>query len=650
MSTVYINLVGSKLLLSFERNPHIEGNLRKISGARFNREYGRWECQLSSYNRLLDALDDVKISQAVMEKFQAEADLKRKVEELRKADYVELENYTPKLPMMPHQKKAFLLHQLLPGSANLSQMGVGKSFSAIAIAHWRIEMGHTPYVLVVCPKSVMRGWEEQLEIFSDLTYVSISGAKKEDRLEKLNLKRDVYLINYEYTWRITEELLAKKFNLIIADEAHRIKNPDSNQSKACYTLADAAEYKIALTGTPILNSPLDAFGLMRLISPDVFGESFYSFRSKYFINVGGENSPIQIYVPKHGANEEISDKLYTKSLRFLKEDVLKDLPPQIPMPDRLVNLSPEQDQAYRKLQEDLCAEIGDGKTIKISHILTLMLKLNQITSGWIKDPDTGEIIHFKQNPKLEELKEVVEDAGDQPILIWAYYKADMELITNYFGRCTKCKSPVNRIKAENCSKCNTYIKYRCSEIQGSTKNRNAEMAKFKFTPEERAEQRVKFTAEGKSKVEINSELDSILDDGSEPPQTNIFVLQSSAGSEGTNLQRSTMSIFFSRNWSLKDALQALARNHRQGQTKPVTYVNLVARMMNGDETVDQRIVNALKKKEDISKLINKDDLTLLTGKKMNLDVHQDIEETQPQQVNEDLNTSNDIQQDKLFEE
>jgi SNF2 family DNA or RNA helicase len=449
-------------------------------------------------------------------------------------------------------------------------------------------------------------------MFSDMSYISITGVKASDRIKKLKLDRNVYLINYEYTWRITELLLEKEFGLIIADEAHRIKNPTSKQSKACYKLADAARYRIALTGTPVLNSSLDAFGVMRFADPTVFGESYYSFRSRYFKNVGPEHSPIQIFIPKSGSDKEISDKMYTRSLRFLKEECM-DLPVATHLPDRIVYLSRDQDKAYRSLQEQLSAQITDTKSIKISHILSLMLKLNQITSGWIKDSDTGEIIHFKKNPKFEELKSVVEEAGNQHIIIWAYYKADMKLIIDYYSRCQKCKALVNNISGDECPDCHSPIKYRCSEVQGSTKHRNAEIAKFRLTREERAALRKKFTEEGMLPSEIRNELGDLLSDGTEPHQTNIFAAQISAASEGINLQISQMSIFFSRSWSLKDYLQALARNHRKGQTKKVTYINLVAKMMNGDDTVDQRIVAALNKKEDLSKRVNKDDLKMIMG-------------------------------------
>lgn len=304
-----------------------------------------------------------------------------------------------------------------------------------------------------------------------------------------------------------------------------------------------------------------------------------------------------------------------------------DLPVATHLPPRVVYLSPEQDRAYRSLQENLAAQISENKSIKINHVLTLMLKLNQITSGWIKDPDSGEITHFKTNPKFNELKEIVEDSGKTPMIIWAYYKEDMKLITNYYGRCRKCKESVNNVLGDKCPKCHTIIEFRCSEVQGSTKNRNAEIAKFRFTPAERAKQRKQFEEEGLKPAEIRAELGDLVD-GKEPPQTDIIVCQCVAASEGLNLQRASLSVFFSRNWSLKDWTQALARNHRKGQTKRVTYINLVAQLQSGDDTVDQRIVNALTKKEDLSKRINKDDIKLLMGnyKKKDREAFKDIQD------------------------
>jgi len=624
MSAVTLHLAGDKLLISFDYNETIVSKLKRIPGCRWKKTLGRWEAPLANYSRIVDSLNNVIVSTAVMKRLADEAALTRKVEILKAKTYHELEDYSPKVPLMSHQKKAFELHRMLKGSGNFGEMGSGKTASAICSIHWHIETGNIENALVVCPKSVLRGWEEQIEFFSDLSFISLVGTKPE-RIRKLGLKKDIYLINYAGARIMEEVLLEKGFNMVITDEAHRIKNPQSKQSKACYNLADKAEWKIALTGSPVLNTALDAFGVMRFIDPTVFGESFFAFRNKYFKNVGPENSPIQIYIPQGGAEKVISDKLDTRSIRVLKDECM-DLPVAVHLPNRIVYLSPQQDRVYRDLQENLAAQLSENKSIKINHVLTLMLKLNQITSGWYKDSDTGEITHFKTNPKFNALKEVVTDAGEQAIIIWAYYKEDMKLITNYYGRCQKCKESVNLVGGEKCPKCHTVIKNRCSEVQGSTKRRNAEIARFRFTPEERAKLRARFIEEGMKATEIRDELGDLLDDGSEPPQSNIFAAQVTAASEGLNLQRSTMSVFYSRNWSLKDWVQALARNHRKGQTKKVTYVNLVAQMQSGDPTVDQRIVDALTKKENLSKRINKDDIKLLTGnyKKKNREAFKDI--------------------------
>jgi SNF2 family DNA or RNA helicase len=610
-NTIYLHLAGNKLLISFEYNKHIIAKVKKISGTRWNKSLSRWEAPLSSYGKVVSALDNLKISQAVMERLAYEVALNRKVKELIDKEYHELQDYAPKLALMSHQKTAFELHRMLNGSANFGEMGSGKTASAICNIHWRLELGQIKQALVVCPKSVISGWEEQIGMFSDLTHIALVGTKAE-RLKRLKQKRDVYIINYEGTWRIEDELLAKGFNLVICDEAHKIKNPHSKQSKSCYKLGDHAEYRIALTGSPVLNSSMDAFGVMRFVDTTVFGESFYSFRNKYFKNVGAENSPIPIFVPRHNSDQIISDRMYTRAMRKLKDECM-DLPEAVHLPDRVVTLSPEQDRAYRTMQEEMFAEIADGKTIKITHVLTKMMKLNQITSGWMKDSGTGEIIHFKTNPKFNELKEIIDEAGDQPTIIWAYYKADMKLITEHFGRCLKCKKPINSIKEARCPSCGVEIKYRCSEVQGSTKRRNAEIAKFRFSPEVRAEIRQKYIEAGKKAKEIREELGDLLPD--------------TAASEGLNLQRATFAVFYSRNWSLKDWIQALARNHRKGQDKRVTYVSLVAQTAGGDITVDQRIAEALNRKEDLSKRVNKDDLKLLTGKfkKKHREAFKDVE-------------------------
>lgn len=496
--------------------------------------------------------------------------------------------------------------------------------SAICAIHWRLLVGDINRCLVICPLSLVRNWQEEISRFSDLTYVSLVAPGKEQRLKRLEQDKNVYLINLDYVDTLKDDLLKKGFDMVVVDEAHRIKNPQALQSKATYELGDKAKYRIAMTGSPVLNSIMDCFGFLRFVNCSILGESFYSFRNKYFINLSKDGSPFPMYVPKKGAEKEISDKMYSCSIRFLKSECL-DLPETITT-TRVMTLSSEQDKAYRQMQEDLMVELGNLEVVKVSHVLTMLMKLNQITSGWLKSKE-GEIIFFESNPKFEELKTIIEELQGKPAIIWAYYKADIALINNYYTHCRKCKESIRLIPGNNCLKCGTEVKYRVSVVQGSTKNRNAEIAWFKYTPIERALMRKTMVEAGVSAKDIRDNLGDLLSDGTEPLQTNLFIGQIAAASEGLTLNQALYSIYFSRDYSLKNHIQSMGRNHRAGQKEKVTYINLVCSRKDGEDTVDMRILNKLQKKEDLAQRVNKDDLKLLFGdfKKKDREAIKDIE-------------------------
>ena len=483
--------------------------------------------------------------------------------------------------------------------------------SAICAVHWRFLTKQIDRCLVVCPLSVISNWKEELIAFSNLTFTDLIGDKKV-RAKKLELDRQIYLINYEGLRIMQDDLAARDFHMVVLDEAHRVKNSQSGQAKASYVLGDRAKYRIALTGTPVLNSTEDVFGIMRFVEPSIFGESFFAFRNRYFKNVSPQGAMFQIFVPKSGAEEEISEKMYSVAIRFLKSDCL-DLPPAISLPDRIITLTPEQDKAYNDLQENLLIQLSEQEVIKVNHVLTMMLKLNQVTSGWFKIPDTQTLIEFTPNPKFEELKLFVEEIKGSPCILWGYYRYDIKLMYDYYTRCPKCQTFTNDHPTNSCPKCQTEIRYRVSLLQGGVKDRFAQIAKFRFSPQERAERRKIMTEAKEPPKRIRAELGDLLADGSEPPQTNVFVAQVTSGSEGLNLQRAKYSIYFSRNWSLKDRLQSKARNHRGGQKETVCYLDLVCCRQDGSDTIDQRVLTVLKKKESLSARINKDDIKFMLG-------------------------------------
>lgn len=127
-----------------------------------------------------------------------------------------------------------------------------------------------------------------------LTVLNGTGTKKAQALSNLNGKPlQVAVINYESTWRLEKELAAWKPNLIIADEGHKIKTHNISASKAMHRLGAKAGYRLLLTGTPVTNKAIDLFSQYKFLDPSVFGNSYYTFRNRYFDMTGyGNYTPV----------------------------------------------------------------------------------------------------------------------------------------------------------------------------------------------------------------------------------------------------------------------------------------------------------------------------------------------------------------------
>ena len=179
-----------------------------------------------------------------------------------------------------------------------SDMGCGKTLTAISVAGAGYQMGKVAKVLIVAPTSVCAVWPKEFQEYADFRYTirTLLGDKAKRIKELDDLERfpfpslKVAVINYESTWRegIFERLMQYDADLIIADESQRIKTHDAEQSKAMHKLGDQARYKMILSGTPVQNDAIDIFSQYRFLDPTVFGFNFYPFRSRYAV-MGGFN-------------------------------------------------------------------------------------------------------------------------------------------------------------------------------------------------------------------------------------------------------------------------------------------------------------------------------------------------------------------------
>ena len=426
------------------------------------------------------------------------------------------------------------------GAAILAEMGTGKSLCSVAVSGILYQMGLINRVLIVCPLTLTTVWEDEYQKFADfpytLTILSGSSAKKKEQLSRLEDKGlKVVIINYESSWRLETELLKYSPELCVCDEGHKIKENRSKQSKAMHNIGDAAKYKLLLTGTLITNKEIDVYSQYRFLNSDIFGTSFYRYRSRYF-DMGGYGNHTPIF--REYMRDEFLEKLHSIAFRVRKEDCL-DLP-EIREEVRRVRLEPKADKLYAAVLEDSYAQLTRGE-VTASNVLTRLLRLSQITGGFITDDD--RVTTQVSTAKLDALFDLVDEAVEEnkKLVIMARFVAELDAIQEGLSK--------RRIGH--------------AVIRGGVKDRDIEIRRFQTDPD-----------------------------------CMVFVGQISAAGLGLTLTAASTMIFYSMNYSMSDFEQAKARIHRVSQKNDCRYIYLVCR-----GTVDTKILRALRNKVDLAKLL-----------------------------------------------
>ena len=293
------------------------------------------------------------------------------------------------------------------GVALLMEMGCGKSLTAIAIAGQMYKEKRIKRMLVAAPLSILGVWQEEFEKFADfpytLTVLKGTVAKKKEQLSKLPEKGlQVVVVNYESAWRLEPELLRYDADLIVADEAHKLKEARTSQSKGMHHLGDKARYKLLLTGTVITNHEADVFSQYRYLNPQVFGTSFYAFRNRFFDMTGYGN-----HIPKFRKwkTDEFLEKMHSIAFRVTKAECL-DLP-EITEEVRTVELEDQAAKIYDSIEDESYAEL-DQSEVTAANILTRLLRLSQLTGGFLTDDDHS--INAVSRAKLDALSDIIDTA------------------------------------------------------------------------------------------------------------------------------------------------------------------------------------------------------------------------------------------------
>jgi len=333
-------------------------------------------------------------------------------------------------------------------SGLLLPVGLGKTYCSINVCKWRIQNNNVKKILILCPTPILTKWQEEIEKFSGHNSIILHNQNRDKRLQLINrFTKDntIYgLINYEGLSPYLKQLLKIKLDMIVADESSRyIKNLISGirdfsghfktvkRTEATLLLGDKAKYRIILTGTLITAKPLDIWSQFRFLDKgEAFGDNYYAWRGYYFNKIDyGNFSKLEI---KQEKIKQLNKKIFSKCIRFEKKDVMPDLPESM---YQTINITMEDSlqRIYDKLQKKIISEIETAEgtaVINILHIFTKLIRLQQVTSGYIKDED-NIIKDLKQTPKLDAVMEEIYTVLDsnESVIIWCKFRYTISLIS-----------------------------------------------------------------------------------------------------------------------------------------------------------------------------------------------------------------------------
>jgi SNF2 family DNA or RNA helicase len=531
--------------------------LKQIQGRNWIQSLRCWEIPgtVEALGELRRLLPSVEIHPQVEAHIDGWAQWKRQLVDLKNKPREEF-TYWPHdlIDATPHahQRAGLVIGRHILSEANAyglwHEMGLGKTLTSLALIGdiWK-DMRAPINALVVCPSSVIGVWSKEVRKFCKypIRVVELTGSIKVRAVKIAQAKAQpfdgvtMYVVNYDVLWReaMAKALMSIDLHLMLCDEAHRLKGVSTEQSKVARRLG-ANCIRIAATGTPVDNLT-DWYGIYRWLEPTVFGTSFGNFKDRYFfqIDIGDGRKIAKEVFPEMLA--ELTEKAHSYAHSASKDECL-DLPARFDLV-RECELEPRAMKMYQEMKQEAITFLDDNEQAIVGqHTLTRMLRLSQITGGYLKDEDGAIKV---SSAKMDLFKEVVSDILPQKekIVVFARFRAEIDGIRETL----------------------TKMKVTHGLIDG--------------------------------RIPVGPQRDKIIDAFQDEDEMRVLVIQVQAGGVGITLHRSSCAIFYSLGQSLIQWQQARDRIHRIGQRDECTYVNLVA-----TGTIDEKILSALQAKQDLA--------------------------------------------------
>jgi len=333
-------------------------------------------------------------------------------------------NWPGKFKPFAHQKQTSEFLTLNKKAFCFNEQGTGKTASVIWACDYLMNLGVVNRVLVICPLSIMKSaWQADLFKFAVHRTCDIAYGEAKQRRKIINNGSEFVIINFDGVEIVKETIEQAGFDLIVVDEASAYKNAQTTRWKTLRDIATNIKGIWMLTGTPAAQSPVDAYGLARLINPDNTPKFFGQFRDKVLKKVGTYR-----WIPKDEA-QEVVHKVLQPAIRFEKDQCL-DLP-DVTCIERDAPLTPQQIKYYRMLKKQMTMTAG-GEQVTAVNAATNINKLLQISGGAVYS-DTGEVVEFDVSNRLQAIKEVIEESSHK-VLLFVPLTHTIELINNYLTK------------------------------------------------------------------------------------------------------------------------------------------------------------------------------------------------------------------------
>lgn len=458
--------------------------------------------------------------------------------------------------LYPYQRTGVAFLVAAESAILADEMGTGKTVQSIMA----LEAQNAYPALIVCPNSVKGTWAAEFARWAPDRKVVIVGGGAAKRRKQLAEEADVYVINWESlhihsrlapygSVRLTDAdktpgELNRTWGAVVADEAHRAKEPKSKQTRALWAVGRSALHRYALTGTPVANNPADFWALLHFVSPEEW-PARTKYIDRYCVTTWNAFGGVDVIGIRPELREEFFKVIDPRFLRRSKEVVLPWLPPKVHL-RRRVELPAKQAKAYKELRDGMVADLDSGVLMALDP-LSLLSRMSQLASSYAEVQPDGTVQLSEPSGKLDELDAILDELGDEPVVVFAASRQLIEL------------AQARMMKRD--------VSY--GLITGAVSPADREWAKEAFMA----------------------------------GRIQVLLLTLGAGAEGLTLTAARHLVFLQRSWSLVQNLQAENRIHRPGaeQHESVFIHDIVAA-----DTVEDDLLDALDAKGDMLEQIARD--------------------------------------------